>query len=45
MTCCRNQFSPCPLANATSGGPEMEMSVPPGFNTLRDLWSVSRSRL
>src|SRR5438132_1553603 len=40
MACCRNQFDPFCLANATSGGPEMEMSFPPGFSTLRDFLAL-----
>jgi len=40
-----SQFSPCALAKAGSGGPEMEISFPPGLRTARDLFSVSPSRL
>jgi hypothetical protein len=32
-------------AKSGSGGPEIEISLPPGFSTLRDFWSVSPSRL
>jgi hypothetical protein len=32
-------------AKSGSGGPEIEISLPPGFSTLRDFWSVSPSGL
>lgn len=35
-TCCKNQFSPCSLAKSGSGGPEIEISLPPGFSTFRE---------
>jgi hypothetical protein len=37
-----NQGTPISSANVGSGGPDMEMSVPPGFSTRNDLSRVHR---
>ena len=38
-----NQRTPISSAKAGSGGPDIEMSVPPGFSTRKDLSSVFES--
>src|SRR6266404_1065258 len=45
MTRLRNQEAPMSFAKAGSGGPEIEMSLPPGFNTRSDFSSTSGPRL
>src|SRR5712691_11500883 len=41
MIILKTHDAPMLRANAASGGPEMEMSCPPGFSTRRDFSSVT----